>query len=94
MSKERREHLREVMSQAWRIFRLRHIPGSDVQTFGHALRNAWAWAKRQALPALPAGPTLHLRSMLQSPIRRALRGQRYAGDRARTAGYVTSMLGA
>lgn len=92
MNNERRSFLRSVMETAWYVFRNRHIPGSNIRTFGDALRNAWAFLKPRALVA--SGPTLHLRSMLQSPIRLSLRGQAYAETRARSAGYYTSMVGA
>lgn len=91
MNQERRSLLRSVMETAWYAFRNRHIPGSNVRTFADALRNAWAFLKPRAPVA--SGPTLQLRSMLQSPIRRSLRGQTYADSRARSAGYVTSMVG-
>lgn len=88
MTAPRRAFLRQVMQQAWTIYRLRATPGCNVRTFGDALRNAWAWLARKALPALRASPTLHLRSALQSPTRRHVGGLSYA-----YAGRVTSSLG-
>lgn len=82
------------MLLAWRIFRSRRVGGSNVKTFADAMRNAWSWVKRQALPPVPAGPTLHLRSMLRSPIRRSLGGRAYAGRMSWDAGRVTSGVGA
>ena len=93
MNPARRTFLRQIMAAAWSIYRQRHIPGCTAKTFADALRNAWAWIKRQALPAPPAGPTIYIRSMVQGPIARSLIGKPYAGDRARTAGYVTSAMG-
>jgi len=90
MSTGRRHFLRKVMQTAWYAFRNRQIPGSNVCTFADAMRNAWAFLRPRA--PVPAGPTLHLRSMLQSPIRRSLTGP-YANRRAGELGYVTSMMG-
>lgn len=94
MTEAHLDHLRTVMNLAWRVFRQRHIPGCNIRTFADALRNAWNWMKRKALPPVPAGPTLHLRSMLQSPMRRATLGQAYSFDRRYRAGRLTSRLGA
>lgn len=93
MQNARRAYLSKIMSLAWRAYRQRHIPGCNVRTFADALRNAWAWVKRQALPPV-TGPTLRLRSMLQIPMRRATSGQPYSFDRRYRAGRLTSRLGA
>lgn len=93
MTQARRSFLSGVMLQAWSIYRRRHIPGCNVTTFADAMRNAWAWLRRTALPTVVAGPVLHLRSMVQSPMRRAMTGP-YAFDRAYRAGRFTSRLGA
>lgn len=87
----RSTYLREVMAKAWYIFRNRSVPGCRVKTFADALRQSWAWFKRQAVSVVP-GPTLALRSMLQSPIRRSLHGS-HGETRARELGYLTSMMG-
>ena len=91
MTDTRSTFLRELMAKAWFIFRNRSMPGCRVETFADALRQSWAWFKRQAAP-VAAGPTLALRSMLQSPIRRSLRGA-HGETRARELGYLTSMMG-
>lgn len=94
MNTAHRQALRDIMQLAWRVFRARHVPGCNVATFADALRNAWAWIKRRALPPVAAGPVLQLRTMVQSPTHRAMTGQPYAFDRAYRAGRFTSRLGA
>ena len=81
---------REILNLAWRIFRQRHVPGCNVRTFGDALRNAWAWVKRQAAPVIAATRHLRLGSMLQSPIRRRIGN----GLSAYKAERTTSAVGA
>lgn len=92
MTPARRAYLSELMAKAWFVYRNRTLPGCRVETFADALRNAWAWFKRKALPPVVDGRTLVLRSMLQSPIRRAMPGP-YGETRARSLGYVSSMVG-
>lgn len=92
MTPARRACLSELMAKAWFIYRNRSLPGCRVETFADALRNAWAWFKRRALPPLRGGQTLVLRSMLRSPIRRSWTGS-YSESRARSLGYVTSIVG-
>jgi len=93
MTQTRRTFLRELMDLAWRIFRQRHIPGCNVRTFADAMRNAWSWVKRQAAPVVKATRHLRLNTMLQSPIRRSLGSQAYAGRRAWEAGRLTTSIG-
>lgn len=93
MTQERRAFLRQVMETAWYAFRNRHIPGSNVRTFADALRNAWSFHRPVRKSAAPSRHVL-LRSMIQSPIRRSLSGQAYAGVTAARAGYLTSRIGA
>lgn len=92
MTPARRAYLSELMAKAWFIYRNRTLPGCRVETFADALRNAWAWFKRNALPSTFGGQTLVLRSMVQSPIRRSWKGP-HGESRARSLGYYTSMLG-
>lgn len=95
MNTARRSYLKDVMDLAWGLFRC-----APERGFADALRGAWRWTKASAarMAATPVWITaprsapVALRSMLQSPIRRSLSGP-YAGERARSAGYVTSMLG-
>lgn len=94
MTTTRRAYLSDLMRLAWRVYRGRSIPGCNVRTFADAMRNAWAWVKRRALPPVPAGPTLHLRSMVQSPMRRATLSEPHSFDRRYRAGRLTSRLGA
>lgn len=98
-STARRAFLRSVMQMAWSLYRA-ELSGPTPRTFADALSGAWGWFKARA-DRIANGPTwakgarpmhLPMRSMLQSPIRRGLSGP-YAGARARSAGYVTSMLG-
>lgn len=93
MNHERRDFLRNVMCQAWAIYRQRHIPGCNVRSFADAMRNAWAWLRRNAVPVAPATRHLRLNTMVQSPIRRSLGGQAYAYTDARWAGRTTSAVG-
>ncbi len=93
MTPARRQSLRQIMLQAWSIYRARAVPGCNVRTFGDALRNAWAWITRKP-PVVAPVRNLHLRPMVQSPIARTLAGQAYAGRRAWDAGRLTSRLGA
>lgn len=101
MTPDRLTFLSSLMRRAWSIWRTRDLPGVHVSTFGDALRLAWAWVKgaaaREAAEAryqnAPTHATIHLRSMLQSPIRRSLTGQAYADTLFRDAGRVTSALG-
>ena len=92
MNTERRDFLSRLMRQAWGVYRARHVPGSTVQTFADALRNVWAFVKRQALPPIH-GPVLSFRSMVQSPVRRSLGGKAYAYTNARWAGRATTAVG-
>ncbi|WP_296596459.1 hypothetical protein [Phenylobacterium sp.] len=80
------------MRKAHFIYRNREMPGCRVVNFGDALRAAWSWFKRATRPPVVVTRTIELRSMIGSPIRRSLTGP-YASDRARSAGYVTSMMG-
>lgn len=93
MNQERRDFLRKVMSQAWAIYRQRHIPGCNVRSFGDAMRNAWAWLRRNAIPAAPVTRHLRLNTMVASPIRRSLGGKAYAYTDARWAGRTTTAMG-
>lgn len=92
---------RDVMAQAWNLYRLRALPGSVIRTFSDALCASWRWTKATASRAAAVatwnvGPQRHVRfaSMVRSPIARPLNGQAYAGVRAASAGYVTSRIGA
>lgn len=88
-----RQALAEVMHKAWYVFRNRHIAGCAVRTFADALRAAWAFLKRQALPPVSVTRVWNLRPVAQSPIRRNLAGKAYANVRAGDADYHTSRLG-
>lgn len=98
MTDARRTFLRSLMELAWGLYRA-ELNGPTPRTFANALSGAWRFMKRQATLAAPKWATMtgprHVafRSMLQSPIRRSLRGQPYADTRARSLGYVTSMVG-
>lgn len=97
MNTERRETLRQVMQTAWGLFRAE----AGRRTFADALAGAWRWVKNSAARAAAnaawaarnRGRTVSYGTMLQSPIRRSLGAQPYAGRRAGEAGYVTSMIG-
>jgi hypothetical protein len=91
MHTERRTFLRKIMDTAWYAFRNRHIPGSNVHTFGDAMRNAWAWLRRT--PAAPMTQHLRFGTMVASPIRRSLGGKAYAYTNARWAGRTTTAMG-
>jgi len=100
MNAARRTFLRQVMDQAWAIYRQRGAPGSIVQTFADAMRRAWAWVKdaadREAARvswAIAPRRVVRLAPMVASPIRRSLAGARYAGADAASRGYVTSAFG-
>lgn len=99
MSQVRKNTLRDIMLLAWGLFRAeRH--GPSPRTFSDALMGAWRWFKgrpsrRADQPAWAKGERpmhLPLRSMVQSPIRRSLSGP-CREARARSAGYLTSMVG-
>lgn len=98
MTDARRTFLRSLMELAWGLYRA-ELKGPTPRTFADALSGAWRFMKRQATLAPPkwaimTGPRhVSFGSMLQSPIRRSLRGEPYAGARARAAGYYTSMVG-
>lgn len=95
MNPARRSYLRDVMALAWGLFR-----ADPARTFADALTGAWRWTKARAtrMDAAPSWAkagrpvTVPLRSMLQSPICRTLTGP-HANDRARSLGYVTSVMG-
>lgn len=99
MTITRRAHLRDVMALAWSLYRA-ELNGPNPRTFADALAGAWRWTKRadERRASAPAwtrasGPAhVALRSMVQSPIRRAATGP-YGETRARSLGYVTSMVG-
>lgn len=84
------------MAFAWSSFR-----ADPRRTFADCLAGAWAWTKGAAARAKShgafmrrhAGGTVAYRSMVQSPIRRALGGSPHAGDRFRVATYTTSVMG-
>jgi hypothetical protein len=96
MSQERRQSLRDLMLLAWDLYR-----SDPSRGFADCLAGAWRWTKGRAarLAAQPGwakgsrARTVAFGTMLQSPIRRSLSGQPYAETRARSAGYVTSMVG-
>jgi hypothetical protein len=96
MTQRRRAFLRDLMALAWDLYRSDRARG-----FADCLAGAWRWMKRKAerVAAQPRWAngsrprSVAFSSMLQSPIRRSLTGQVYATDRARAAGYVTSMVG-
>jgi hypothetical protein len=104
MSRERREHLRQIMLLAWQKLRWeRHLRKARC-SLSDALRHAWAWFK--AAPQREAEQmaaeaawnaswphVTHLRSILRSPIRRSLTGQFYAGASDHRAAYTTARLG-
>lgn len=99
MSPTRREQLRHIMHLAWRKLRWERHHGHAF-TMSAALKHAWAWVKgepeREAARAAWAAnpqPVMHLRSIMRSPIRRALTGQRYAGSSDYRAAYTTARLG-
>ena len=91
-----RETLRLIMKRAWNHHRaaLRNGTGS---TFAQALRSAWefikGWAERQAAPVVVTH-YVQVRSMVASPIRRALGSSPFARTNAAAAGYTTSLMGA
>lgn len=95
MNTARRSYLREVMNLAWGLLR-----SDPSRGFADALRGAWTWTKGRAARIANAPRwakadrpmSLSLGSMVQSPIRRSMTGP-YAGDRARTAGRLTSVIG-
>jgi hypothetical protein len=84
------------MAFAWSTFR-----SDPVRSFANALKGAWAWfkgrearaASNRAFMRRHAGGTVVLRSPVQSPIRRSLGSSAYAGDRFRSASYLTSVVG-
>ena len=90
---------RDVMTMAWGLYRA-ELKGSNPRTFADALAGAWRWIKKSAARAVEAaawmarnaGQEVAFRSMIRSPIRRAMSGP-YAASRARSAGYVTSTIG-
>lgn len=100
MNTDRRQTLRDVMETAWSLYRA-ELRGPTPITFAKALAGAWAWVKGRAARAAAnaawvrrnIGRTVAFGSLVASPIRRSLSGQAYAGDRARSAGYVTSVMG-
>ena len=89
------ETRREVMTAAWGLVR-----ADPARSFADALTGAWRWVRNSAARvaeaaawmARNAGHEVAFRSMIRSPIRRALAGP-YAACRARSAGYVTSIVG-
>lgn len=87
------------MSLAWQKLRWERDHGR-VYTMSQALKHAWSWVKgeaeREAARAAWAAnpqPVTHLRSILRSPIRRSLTGQRYAGASDHRGAYTTARLG-
>jgi hypothetical protein len=101
MNAAHRNTLREVMETAWSLYRA-ELRGPNPRTFSDALAGAWRWVKAAAarMAARPtwasgsASRTLYMADTTRSPIRRSLTGQVYAYTRARTAGRLTSRLGA
>lgn len=91
----RRAFLRDLMAFAWSSFR-----ADPSRSFANCLAGAWHWFKNAAARAASHaafmrrhnGGAVALRSMLQSPIRRSLRGP-HGETRARELGYVTSVMG-
>jgi hypothetical protein len=100
MKTERRAYLKDVMLLAWGLYRA-ELNGPSPRTFADALTGAWRWMKgntarageqpRWAQGSRPR--TVSFGTMLQSPIRRSMAGQAYAGTRAAEAGYLTSIMG-
>ncbi|OYU68767.1 MAG: hypothetical protein CFE28_01400 [Alphaproteobacteria bacterium PA2] len=91
-----RENLRTIMKRAWNYHR-GAIRNGEASTFADQLRAAWTfikgWVARQAAPVVVTR-TIQLRSMIASPIRRALGSSPYARTNAAAAGYATSRIGA
>lgn len=95
------ETRREVMTMAWSLYRA-EANGPSPRTFADALAGAWRWVKRAAERAAEAaawmgqarGKHVRFASMIQSPIRRSLAGQRYAGATFASSNYATSRMGA
>jgi hypothetical protein len=74
------------MNMAWSLFR-----SEPARGFADALTGAWAYLKRSAKEKARKPRS---GSLVYSPIRNSLRGQRYAGDRDLRAAYLTACLGA
>lgn len=95
------ETRREVMLMAWSLYRA-EANGPSPRTFADALAGAWRWIKRAAERTAEAtawirqvrGKHVRFASMVKSPTRRALAGQRYASAVFASSNYVTSRLGA
>lgn len=100
MTQERRTYLKDLMNLAWSLFRAEQN-GPNPRTFADALAGAWQWTKSRAERVAAnqrwlnraSGREVSFGSMLQSPIRRSLTGQVYAGRRAWEAGRVTTSVG-
>lgn len=95
MTTARRNSLRSIMATAW-SFR-RSEPG---RAFADCLRGAWKLAKGMAKAAAKlvaraakSGGSIRFNDLTQSPVRRALAGQRYAGRRAFVAARTTAFVG-
>lgn len=92
------ETRREVMELAWDLFRAA-AKEANPRTFANALAGAWRWVKGRAerLAKAPkwtrTGGHVRLNTMLQSPVRRSLGAQAYAGVSAARADYVTTCVG-
>lgn len=97
LNQRHRETLRKVMTAAWGLFRA----DAGRRSFADALKGAWAWVKRSAerqeeaagFMRRAAGKRVVLNSMVQSPIRRRLGNQPYAGATFARANYLTSRIG-
>lgn len=104
MTTGRREQLRQIMRLAWQKLRWEQDVRGLAYTLSQALRHAWAWFKGEAIReaeqkaakatwATSRPQVTHLRSIIRSPIRRGLTGQRYAGSTDYRAAYTTARLG-
>jgi cation transport regulator ChaB len=104
MTAERRDHLRQIMTLAWQKLRWERSVMCRPFSLSQALQHAWAWFKAadqreaeqkaaQAAWSAAKPQVTHLRSIMRSPIRRSLTGQRDAGGKDFRAAYTTARLG-
>jgi hypothetical protein len=101
MTTERREFLRKVMVLARELYRT-DLRSSHPRTFADALAGAWRWTKRAAQRATETAVWVRTvkanggqlsPSLIRSPIRRSLAGQRHASAKDFSAAYTTARLG-
>lgn len=95
MTPTRRTFLRDLMDLAWSLYR-----SDPARGFADCLMGAWRWTKARTQRAADNAAWLKRHrsgvaygSLVSSPIRRSLSGLPHAGDRSRSAGYVTSVIG-